>query len=401
MKNFSLNSFFKNPCNTYLIVCLLYSLQGTGFYNLGQLSVLLHLILVCMTAHYFVYANKTYKFPPFLKATNALMIVVIIYTFVRALFAMAGDVVIDMAGREIVPTETIRSFYPLLSVYAFYIFAREGYIDDDMLRSWVFVFVGCAILSIYGSKTSFQARAGSVMIGDFTNNMGYVMLSIIPAVVLFKRTPILQYSLLLVIDYFVFTSMKRGAMLIGVICTLFFIYQSYKLNKKHRTATFIVSAIVIVGLFYFFSLEYSTNVYFMSRVEMTREGNTSERDLIYSQLLSYFVNQSNEFELIFGHGLDGCVKSIGIMAHNDWIEYLIDFGVIGIVLLMSFFISLYKTIKKIRTVNFDMVIILGLSALLLLIRPFSSMSLTEMTYYTSILMGFALSYYNKKEYERN
>ena len=47
-----------------------------------------------------------------------------------------------------------------------------------------------------------------------------------------------------------------------------------------------------------------------------------------------------------------------------------------------------------------MFIILGLSAMLLLFRTFFSMSLTNITYYTSILMGFAISYYNK-QYEQN
>ena len=391
MKKSSLYSFFKNPCNIYIIVCLLYSLQGTGFYNLGGISALLHAILVCMSVYYLVYAISTYNLPPFLKNTNALILIVFIYTIFRY---VAGDVVIDRTGREIVPTETIRSMYPLLSIYAFSVFSRKGYINEEMLKKWVFAFLGCAILSIYGMQISYRARFGTGNIGDFTNNMGYTMLSIIPAVVLFKRKLILQFAILLVIDYFVFTSMKRGAILIGVLCTLYFIYQSFKFNKRQRYVTFFISAIAIVGIIYFFKFELSTNDYFVSRVEMTEEGNTSERNLIYGKLLSIFVDQSNVFEQIFGHGLDGCVKSIGIMAHNDWIEFLIDFGVMGIILLLWFFFSLFKTTRKIQTVNTDMFVILGLSALLLFIRTFFSMSLTNITYYTSALMGFALSYYH-------
>ena len=391
MKQSSSYSFFKNPCNIYLIICLLYSLQGTGFYNLGQLSIVLHLVLVCMSAYYLLYAIIYYKLPPFLNATNALILITIFYTIIRY---AAGGSVVDLAGREIVPTETIRSMYPLLSIDAFYVFSRKGYINEEMLKKWVFAFLGCAILSIYGMQMSYKARLGVGNIGDFTNNMGYTMLSIIPAVVLFKRKLILQFAILLVIDYFVFTSMKRGAILIGVLCTLYFIYQSFKFNKRQRYVTFFISAIAIVGIIYFFKFELSTNDYFSSRVEMTQEGNTSERNLIYGLLLSIYVDQSSALQQLFGHGLDGCVKSIGIMAHNDWIEFLIDFGVMGIILLLWFFFSLFKTTRKIQSINTDMFVILGLSALLLFFRTFFSMSLTNITYYTSALMGFALSYYH-------
>lgn len=391
MGNKYIYSLYKNPCNIYLSVCLLYSLQSTGFYELGQISVLLHAVLVCMSVYYFIYTNRFYRLPPFLKALDAIIIIVSVYTIFR--FA-AGDRIVDDAGVVMEPTGTIRSMYPLLSIFSFYAFSQKGYLNQDLLKRWVFVFIGCAILSIYGVLGLYKNMLEVTGFGAFTNNAGYAMLSIMPAVVFFKKKPIIQYSMLLVMDFFVFSSMKRGAMLIGVLCTLYFLYQSYKHNTKHRTAIFLVSVIAVVSISYYFILEYSTNEYFINRVEMTREGNSSNRDIIYDKLFSIYINQSSIFEQVFGHGLDGCAKHIGIIAHSDWIEFLFDIGVLGIGLLISFFFSLHCTANRIRKVNYDIFVVLGMAGLILLFQSVFSTALSSVTYYSSCIIGFSLSYYN-------
>lgn len=390
MGNKYIYSLYKNPCNIYLSVCLLYSLQSTGFYELGQISVLLHAVLVCMSVYYFIYTNIFYRLPPFLKALDAIIIIVSVYTIFR--FA-AGDRIVDDAGVVMEPTGTIRSLYPLLSIFSFYAFSQKGYLNRGLLKRWVFVFIGCAILSIYGVLGLYKNMLEVTGFGAFTNNAGYAMLSIIPAVVFFKKKPIIQYSLLMVIDFFVFSSMKRGAMLIGLLCTIYFLYQSYKHNAKHRTAIFLVSVLAIVAISYYFIREYSTNEYFINRVEMTREGNSSNRDIIYDKLFSIYINQSSAFEQVFGHGLDGCAKNIGIIAHSDWIEFMFDMGVLGIGLLISFFVSLHSTANKIGKVNYDIFVVLGMAGLILLFQSVFSTALSSVTYYSSCIIGFSLSHY--------
>ena len=69
----------------------------------------------------------------------------------------------------------------------------------------------------------------------------------------------------------------------------------------------------------------------------------SGRTMIYSQVLSG-LSQSDFFHLIFGHGYKS-VKTItmgNVMAHNDILELLYDFGLIGAVIYFLFILSLFK-----------------------------------------------------------
>ena len=90
-------------------------------------------------------------------------------------------------------------------------------------------------------------------------------------------------------------------------------------------------AILLCGLFYFISDFYSTNTYFQHRLEATKEGNSSGRDDIYETLLNHILSNGNLFGMIFGEGALATTKITWTAAHNDWLEFMVDMGLIGFV----------------------------------------------------------------------
>ena len=81
----------------------------------------------------------------------------------------------------------------------------------------------------------------------------------------------------------------------------------------------------------------------MGRINDTIAGDSSNRDIIYSAVLNAWLNANDLVNYLFGFGSNATINMIGIRAHNDWLEILLDFGLLGICLYLAFFVSLFKT----------------------------------------------------------
>ena len=79
----------------------------------------------------------------------------------------------------------------------------------------------------------------------------------------------------------------------------------------------------------------------MIRFLNLKEDGGSGRLFIYSELLKLYKN-STLFEMVFGHGYQSTNKYIGILAHNDTLQILFDFGFIGFLLYSLFLFYLIK-----------------------------------------------------------
>ena len=76
---------------------------------------------------------------------------------------------------------------------------------------------------------------------EITNNAAYEFLNLIPLIYFFYKKNYFQYVLLGIICLFMIAGMKRGAMLIGGISILFFIYSNLKGSSYKKK-------IIIIGI---------------------------------------------------------------------------------------------------------------------------------------------------------
>ena len=91
----------------------------------------------------------------------------------------------------------------------------------------------------------------------------------------------------------------------------------------------------------------SQNGYLNVKMTKAFEGDSSDRDVIYGYFIEYWLN-SNLFHEIFGHGFHATAELsvFHLPAHNDWIESLFDYGIIGFLFELSIFVSLISLAMK-------------------------------------------------------
>ena len=138
------------------------------------------------------------------------------------------------------------------------------------------------------------------------------------------------------------------------------------------------------------------NDYFHTRLISTLEGNSSGRDEIYSHIWKVFEN-SNMFHFLLGYGAQGSFIMTAKFAHSDWLELLIDQGLLGFIIYINYWKNYYISWRSAK--NIEVKNILGLLLLIFLFKSIFSLSYASYTYYTNCLLGYCLAnlYYNKKE----
>lgn len=373
----------KNFCNYYIGAWCLYYLQGTLYESGNRLSQGLMLLLMMVSLYYFVYANQHYKLPKAMKVLSAL---IVLFTIYGAFIILFGNGLAYVENYQY-----LKAIYmSLLPVFPFYVFTRKGQLTDKTLCLWVFVFIPVAIAGLYRDQRDALERAMELHSDrqEFTLNTGYLFLAIITLLPLFKKA-ILQYALLAVCLAFVLMGMKRGAILIGGICMLYYILSAFNSTSRNKKFWIVLlSVAILVAGYYAIQYLLDTSDYFNKRLEQTREGDSSGRDVIYSTLWQSFLD-SNIFYFLFGHGADSTLRIFGNYAHNDWLEIAVNNGVLGIALYMAYWISLYKTFKNTRDDALKKMFMLFL--IVYFFRTFFSMSYNDIPIYATCALGYALA----------
>jgi O-Antigen ligase. len=102
----------------------------------------------------------------------------------------------------------------------------------------------------------------------------------------------------------------------------------------------------LVGFYFLYRLAINSS-YFLSRLEDTLDGDASGRGALYSN--AYQIWASSSFsQFFFGHGFDATLKLMRIHAHSDWLELLVDYGVLGVAIYLALFVSLIFQVKRVE-----------------------------------------------------
>ncbi|MBO5919691.1 MAG: O-antigen ligase family protein [Bacteroidales bacterium] len=183
--------------------------------------------------------------------------------------------------------------------------------------------------------------------------------------------------------------MKRGAILIGVFALIYFLYINRKVvQKKYKVLTnFLTIGIFFVGAFVVNSYLIS-NEYFVSRIDATMEGDSSNRDQLYTYFLSHFMEEQNPINFLFGHGANGTLSIYIDYAHNDWLELAINQGLLGLLVYAIYWVMFIKSIRQFRE-NALMKNYLTIFFIIFFVKSFFSMSY-QMNIYASAILGYMI-----------
>lgn len=372
----------------YIALLCIYNLQGILYTSGGIVSQVLLAIILIWSFYHFIVANYSFKLPKVMKVLSALVMIWTGYGIIN----LFSDRIISWIPSYFYLKNIYNS---LLPIYAFYVFAKRGQLTERVLTGWFYVFV------IIGIANYFRAQQAVLEISwrdEVTNNAGYMILSMLPLLPLLHRKPLVQYAILAVLMYFVLYGFKRGAIIVGVVSVLFFLFSNYRTNhltkegkKGRQFLRVLLTVVIVVAAVYAVKQVITTSDYFNERMERTLEGDSSGRDRLYSEAKALIFNQTNPILFLFGYGADATLKYLGNYAHNDWYEIAIDNGLWMVVLYVIYWVVMMFYIISIRKTNPKAHLMIGLFFIIYFMKTLFSMSYNDVTFYAASALGYALA----------
>lgn len=192
------------------------------------------------------------------------------------------------------------------------------------------------------------SASGSELEGD--NSVFFVLL-MIPWISLVVNNSKRWLAIILVVLCSI-VSLKRSAIIIGLSSSVFIYFRDFLWKRKKSVATLFGAVIIVilaVGIMY---TQSETIDKVSQRFEQVEDDGGSGRDVIYADVINRY-EQGSIIQKVFGHGFDSVRRDstffVPVSAHNDFLEVLYDFGIIGFVIYVMIHLSLIKwTIRLVR-----------------------------------------------------
>lgn len=281
----------------------------------------------------------------------------------------------------------------MLSLSLFVCLSEKGVMNDKAFFIIGIVLLVGAIMNYYHSERIALEGLISDNDTDITNNSSVVFLMLLPMLFLMKNN-FQKWASLLVCIFFLISSAKRGNIIAAIIPSILFVHYTFKDSRRSVLKTIMALGVIVVVsyLTYYWTV---SNDFLMYRIEQTTEGNSSGRDVIYAGAWHTWFNSNNFFHYLFGYGFDGTVHQSSTLyhyAHNDWLEILVDYGLLGIPFYLMIFLSLIKPIRRVQA--YEMKMVLVSSVFIWLFKSVYSMGFTEEALSVMMIsMGTALGRY--------
>lgn len=307
----------------------------------------------------------------------------------------AGYFIFEYALLDNVPVDVSFGFFKgvllaMTCIYPVYNWSRKG-VD---LR---YILLGMSLLAFY---SIWETRVYNMLFYkniDFVDNTAYAFVGLLPCVFLIKKHNYIKLVYILLVMVAVISCAKRGAILCGALtCMVIFYYLLIEKENRYQLVKKILVVCAIAVVAYYFIIKFMQNEYVMQRFMIMTEGNTSNRDIIYSNIFNNWAS-GNIYQIIFGYGYCATPSlSDGIhFAHNDWLELLADTGIVGFVIYVWFLIAILKTAikSKVQAMKY---MLLTVFVIWFTKTLFSMSFMDEHNYILSILIGYALPKTNPK-----
>lgn len=288
----------------------------------------------------------------------------------------------------------------MLSLSLFILLSQKGVVTNKFLSFTSILLLLAVTMNFYNAGELLRDEMGVGNDVGITNNATVGFLLLLPIVFLLKNN-ILKWVMLITCLFFIILGAKRGNIIAAAVPVLLFVHYELRdiknSNKRGIRYVVVIGAIAMASyLVYHWAM---SNDYFMLRVEQTMEGNSSGRDKIYKGAWRAWAESNNFIILLFGYGYDGTVHNALMghsRAHSDWLEILVNYGLVGIAIYLAIFISFAKQIIQIKSIEMKMTL---LSAILIwLLKSFYSMGFTEGSMYLLMIsMGTVLGRYKTEK----
>lgn len=369
----------------------------------SALSQMIALTTMLMGLYYTVKVVAMKGKPVYFKGLNLLFFIFVVYGLVLLFSDHHYVIKAKRFGDGTVSNFSFLKsiFLSLPNIYTFYYFSTKKYLTEKLLKGWVFALFGVAVFRFFDNQMStiqVQLLEG-IDSDEVTNNMGYLFVALIPSVALFRHKSFLQYGMMIFCMAFIVMGMKRGAIIVGVLLMLYFLYFNYRYHQSmSKTKVLFFSALIVIAAVYIVQYMMETSDYFMARIAQTEEGGSSGRDAIYEHFWNHFKNETDNVKFIFGNGANATLGIYINYAHNDWLEIAINQGVLGLVAYAFYWLCFLKTIWNTKH-NKTARLVLSLAFISFFVETIFSMSYTGYSMMACTTFGYCLAHCQDQEDE--
>ena len=161
-----------------------------------------------------------------------------------------------------------------------------------------------------------------------------------------------RWIMIAIISLCAITALKRSGIIILFISVILLYYSNFIYKKRIQPKTILTAIFILVGVFVIFHYKADSISDVSQRFEMMSEDGGSGRDEIYKDVINRYKD-GDLTQQLFGRGFDsvrGKDREMSLSAHNDFLEVMYDFGLLGLLLYVLIHFSLIKwTIRLFRT----------------------------------------------------
>ena len=217
-----------------------------------------------------------------------------------------------------------------------------------IIKVFIIVFFIIGMYSFYDSHTALDQDFDELY--KKVNNAFYYVLMPLPLIFLFKNK-IFKSIVLIIALAICILSMKRSAIIVISLISLVFFYIEFIRGEKKMKSIFFLM-IIVIALVYMvdFSSIFERLDYVTGRLYNIQDDGGSGRMTVLDRFFDNDYKDLLHFPSLFiGNGFAAYNDKYNFIqsSHNDWIEILYSFGIIGLLNLFYFFSLMLKNFKVI------------------------------------------------------
>lgn len=181
-------------------------------------------------------------------------------------------------------------------------------------------------------------------------NLSYGVIVFLPWIALI-RTKVWRRLGFLVVLLVVLISMKRGAIVVLPLMMVAAMFVETAAEKKSPGP--FIGKVLLLLLFFIAGLAIAdqwSGGFLSKRFSSEELASGSGRSHAYRFALQEYWQRHSPLDLLFGYGSGGSLRFFGTGVHNEWLEFLFSFGLLGVVLYgLLFLVLIWKVFRL--TVN--------------------------------------------------
>lgn len=348
-------SLNKIICGFFLILFGLYFAQGV-LIPVGTIVGPLLLIFIFIIS--FIYLVKLVSFKDQSKQVFRIWIVFFLVPIFSYIFSLMLN---DNAGTRdfSIFRQVLLNFLPFFPAYYF---SKNGILTKRHLILFFYFLLLVFSVNFFNSLSTIKIDRGGE---DVVSNAIYPILGLLPFIFLINKR-VISFGVILFVFFMAVQSNKRAAILIALLALVFFVYNIfYSSSSKNKIWSYFIASFFAVGLIYYSYDIYQQNFYLQGRMSNMFEGDSSGRDTLIMELFSAWYNSNSFLNYLFGLGFNSNEYNTisGNVAHNDWIDILGSYGLVGVFLFLLLWGGLirqvfYKFWSKSKKINYILILII-------------------------------------------